>query len=160
MQRIVVSVMAPLAVIALAALIGNGSGKSSGPITMAHGRTEMNEPDEQAFALKMFAERPELFPEERRQAILEGRVTLGMTPYEAKLAGGAFAFKVIADPKRWPTGADPFKVMWRQSIEADDSQIWMTFKNARQFPGDGERVFRVHFEHGKALEIEVMEAAK
>lgn len=123
------------------------------------GRTGMDEAD-RVFATKMFAERPELFPEERRPAILDGRVTLGMTPYEAKLAGGAFAFRVIADPARWPSGSDPYKVMWRQSIEPDESQIWMTFKNASQFPGQGERVFRVHFQHGKAVEIEIMEAPK
>lgn len=120
----------------------------------------MNDAESQAFARKMFAEHPDKFPEERRQAILDGQVTLGMTPYEAKLAGGAFAFKVIADKARWPTGADPFKVMWRQSIEADDSEIWMTFKNATQFPGEGARVFRVHFKRGKAVEIERVEEKK
>lgn len=151
--------MTPLAVIVFAVMVGEG-GDSGGPINLAYGRTEMNESDERAFAMKMFAERPELFPEERRQAILDGRVTLGMTPYEAKLAGGAFAFRVIADKTRWPAGADPLKVMWRQSIEADDSEIWMTFKNARQFSGSGERVFRVHFRGGKALEIEIVEQKK
>ena len=149
----------PLAAAGLAYVYGN-DGTLSSPISIAHGSTEMNDAESQAFARKMFAEHPELFPEERRQPILDGRVTLGMTPYEAKLAGGAFAFKVIADKTRWPADADPWKVMWRQSIEADDSEIWMTFKNATQFPGEGERVFRVHFKRGKAVDIEGMKERK
>lgn len=120
----------------------------------------MNEMESQAIARKTFAEYPGLFPMERRQSILDGRIILGMTPYEAKLAGGAFFFRVIADKARWPAGTDPYKVMWRQSIEPDDSEIWMTFRNATQFPGEGERVFRVHFQRGKAVGIEKVEEKK
>lgn len=81
-------------------------------------------------------------------------VALGMTPSEARHAAGAFSFKVIADPSRWGKNADPYQVMATQSQQPDDSQIWMTFKNAVQYPSEGEQAFRVHFRHGKAVEIE------
>jgi len=79
---------------------------------------------------------------------------MGMTPFEAKLAGGAFAFKVVADAARWPTNSDPYKVMWAQSLLPDNSEIWMTFKNSTQFPDEPECMFRVHFRRGKVIEIE------
>ena len=54
---------------------------------------------------------------------MNGVVELGITPFEARLAGGAFAYKVVADKARWPENADPLKVMWAQSMQADDSEI-------------------------------------
>lgn len=81
-------------------------------------------------------------------------VVLGMTPSEARHAAGAFFFKVIADLSRWEKNADPYQVMAAQSQQPDDSRIWMTFKNTVQYPSEGEQAFRVHFRHGKAVEIE------
>lgn len=81
-------------------------------------------------------------------------VVIGMTPYEAHHAGGAFFFKVIADPTCWGKNADPYQVMWAQSQRPDDSQIWMTFKNAVQYPEEGEQTFRIRFQRGKVVEIE------
>lgn len=115
-------------------------------------------PDERKnYAQTMFAQHPELFPENRRLSILNGVVTLGMTPFEARLAGGAFAYKVIADKAKWPQHSDPLKVMWAQSMQADNSEIWMMFKNDTQFGGECEIPFRVTFEHGVAVDIEVLE---
>lgn len=105
-------------------------------------------------ANKIFMTYPKLFPEERRQSILDGVILIGMTPFEAKLAGGAFFYKIIVDESKWPKNTNPLKVMWAQSIETDKSQIWMTFKNKSQFGGANEEVFGVYFEHGRALTIE------
>ena len=81
-------------------------------------------------------------------------ITLGMTPSEARDAGGAFFFKVTADPTKWPSNPDPYHVMSAQSQHPDDSQIWMTFKNSAQYPFESEQTFRVHFLRGKAVKIE------
>ncbi|ACA13139.1 hypothetical protein [Xylella fastidiosa] len=115
-------------------------------------------PDEdREYAESMFKEHPEIFPKERRSSILHGIILLGMTPFEAKLAGGAFFYKVTADTSRWPEHSDPMKVMWAQSIKPDNSEIWMTFKNAYQFPGEGDIPFRVHFKKGHAVNIEKLD---
>lgn len=112
------------------------------------------------YAHKMFVQHPELFPPEHRPLILAGRIVPGMTPFEAKLTGGAFTFKVIADAKKWPLHTDPMRVMWQQSIAPDDSQIWMTFTNDSQFPGEPATVFRVTFRQGKAIEVEKLGPAR
>ena len=106
------------------------------------------------YAQTMFSQHPELFPEDRRESILDGVVLIGMTPFEARLAGGAFAYKVVADKTKWPEHSDPLKVMWAQSMQADNSEIWMTFKNLSQFPDGNEMSFRVYFEHGHAVRVE------
>ena len=85
---------------------------------------------------------------------LDGVVQIGMTPFEARLAGGAFAYKVVADKTKWLEHSDPLKVMWAQSMQADDSEIRMTFKNASQFPDGNEAMFRVYFERGRAEKID------
>ncbi|GGX41889.1 hypothetical protein GCM10010946_20510 [Undibacterium squillarum] len=41
-----------------------------------------------SYAPTMFAQHTELFPEDRRQSILDGVVLVGMTPFEARLRGG------------------------------------------------------------------------
>jgi hypothetical protein len=92
-------------------------------------------------------------PIEAQKSILQQKITVGMSPYEARLAGGAFSYKVEADPKNWPKNTDPRKVMWKQSTNPDDSKIWMTFQNVTQFPGEGKKRFTVFFIHGKAVEI-------
>ena len=107
-----------------------------------------------ANAQKMFNLHPKLFPEERRASILAGVVLQGMTPLEARLAAGAFFYKVIADKSIWPEHYHPLEVIDAQSWRPDDSEIWMTFRNDTQFEGPGERRFRVYFRQGRALRIE------
>ena len=90
---------------------------------------------------------------EARKHILVQRVVLGMSPFEALLAGGAFAFRVEPDRKVWPSRTDPYRIIYGQSLAPDDSKIWMTFQNETQFPGEGRRRFTVEFERGKAIVI-------
>lgn len=106
------------------------------------------------YAITLFEQHPECFPENRRTAVLKGIIELGMTPFEAKLTAGTFTYRVIADPTHWPEHSDPINVMWAQSVSPDNSEIWMTFKNMTQFSNRAEQIFRVHFTHGKAVEIE------
>lgn len=108
-------------------------------------------------AIQVFEEYPGKIAPAIQEKILTQEVVLGMAPYEAYLAAGAFAFKVIADPSKWKPGTDPYKVMWAQSLHPDDSQIWMTFESDTQYPGEGKKTFRVYFRGGKALEIEKLE---
>ena len=90
---------------------------------------------------------------EAREHILVQRVVLGMSPFEALLAGGTFVFRVQADRKVWPRGTDPYRIIYGQSLAPDDSKIWMTFKTETQFPGEGRQRFTVEFERGKAILI-------
>ena len=83
-----------------------------------------------------------------------GEITLGMNPYEAHLAGGAYAFRVIADPKHWKDDADPYRVIQAQTLHPDDSQIWMTFQNETQYPTEGLQAFQVTFQQGKVVDIQ------
>ncbi len=112
------------------------------------------EEDRKSYVETMFAQYPEHFPEDRRRSILNGVVQIGMAPIEAKLAGGAFAYKVVADKSKWAANSDPLKVMWAQTKQADDSEITMTFKNTSQFFDGSEAIFRVYFERGHAVRIE------
>lgn len=100
-----------------------------------------------------FSRYPDFFPENRRHLIEKGIVSLGMSPFEAKLAGGSFSYKVIADPENWPAHSDPLAVMWRQSVNPDNSKIWMFFCNFRQFCSSEKVAFSVRFEQGRAVEI-------
>lgn len=120
-------------------------------------KSENNMSDERKnYALKTIAKHPQSFREIYRNAILDGRVELGMTPFEAKLAGGAFFFEVMADSSKWPDGTDPYKVMWTQTESPDKSEIWMIFKNSTQFSTEFDCAFRVYFKQGKAVNIERM----
>ena len=76
-----------------------------------------------------------------------------MNPYEAHLAGGAYAFRVIADPKHWKEDADPYCVIQAQTLHPDDSQIWMIFQNETQYPNEGLQTFQVEFQKGKVVDI-------
>lgn len=96
-------------------------------------------------------------PEKAQKGILAQQVLLGMSPYEAKLAGGAFYYKVEADPTVWKDNADPLLVMDRQSIQPDKSKIWMTFENETQFPEKGKKRFSVYVEMGAVQEIKLIE---
>jgi len=93
-------------------------------------------------------------PPQVQKDILAQKITLGMPPYEASLAAGAYVFQVIADPAKWPKNADPYNVIQAQTLHPDDSQIWLTFKTATQFPDKGMTQFKVFFRGGKALKIE------
>lgn len=104
--------------------------------------------------LQIFKDYPDKISPAIQEKILAGAIVLGMSPYDAYLAAGAFAFKVIADPAKWEKNADPYKVMWAQSTQPDDSQIWMTFENDTQYSAEGKQSFRVFFKNGKAVEIE------
>lgn len=104
-------------------------------------------------ALQIFKDFPDKISPAIQEKILVEQIVLGMTPYDAYLAGGSFAFKVIPDPNNWQNNADPYKVMWAQSTKPDASQIWMTFMNDTQYPSEGMVTFRVFFLGGKAAEI-------
>lgn len=110
--------------------------------------------------LQVFKDHPDKISPAIQEKILAEQIILGMTPYDAYLAAGAFAFKVIADPAKWGKNADPYKVMWAQSTSPDDSQIWMTFENETQYPSEGKQFFRVFFKQGKAVEIEKLGRSK
>ena len=111
-------------------------------------------------AIQVFKDHPDKIAPAIQEKILAEQVVLGMTPYDAYLAAGAFAFKVIADPTKWEKNADPYKVMWAQSVSPDQSQIWMTFENDTQYPAEGKKLFRAFFQNGKALEIEKLRGAR
>ena len=109
------------------------------------------------FAKGVIRDYGDKIPPQIQKDILEQRVTLGMPPYEAHLAAGAFVFKVQADQSKWPEDADPYRVMWAQSTHPDNSQIWMTFETATQFPDKGNTKFSVFFQNGKAVEINALD---
>lgn len=121
--------------------------------TMANDKEHPSEQRRQ-LAMQIFKEHPDKIPLEIQEKILANQVVLGMAPYDAYLAAGAFAFKVIADPAKWKSNADPYQVMWAQSLQPDDSQIWMTFRNDTQYAGEGAVSFRVFCRGGRVLEIE------
>jgi len=98
-------------------------------------------------AIRKFGDK---IPLKVQKNILEQKVTLGMTPYEAKLSAGGYYFKVDADPMYWTKDSDPFVVMDAQSVRADKSKIWMTFETSTQYPGEGTQSFTVYFFNGKA----------
>lgn len=103
---------------------------------------------------KAFEQYPEKFPPEVQRAFLARQVVVGMDPYTAHMAGGAFVYRVDADPVKWPGGGDPFRVMWAQSMHPDHSKIWMTFENDTQFAGEGVRRFVAVVEEGKVVRVE------
>ena len=98
-------------------------------------------------------------PVQAQKDILEQRVTLGMSPYEASLAAGAYFFKVVADSKVWPPNTDPNIVIANQATQPDDSKIWLTFETPTQFLGDGLVKFTVGFEKGRVVTIEKANSA-
>lgn len=111
-------------------------------------------------ARQVFRDYPDKISAQSQEAILAQQVILGMAPYEAYLAAGQFAFRVIADQTKWPKNSDPYQVMWSQSMHPDGSQIWMTFQTETQYPCEGRTMFRVFFENGKAMEIERLQNKK
>jgi hypothetical protein len=103
---------------------------------------------------KAFEQYPDKFPAEVRRAFMAQQVVPGMDPYTAHMAGGAFFYRVDADPLKWPSGSDPFRVMWAQAMHPDHSKIWMTFENDTQFAGDGKQRFVAVVEEGKVVRVE------
>lgn len=109
------------------------------------------------FANEVIAKYGSNIPEEVQAAILQQKVILGMPPYEASLAAGAYSFEVKPDPAKWPANVDPNRVIAAQSIYPDASQIWCIFENDTQFPGASKARFKVTFILGRAAKIELLE---
>ncbi|NKI70727.1 hypothetical protein GN109_14990 [Collimonas pratensis] len=99
-------------------------------------------------------------PVEAQKAILEQKITLGMSPYEAKLAGGPYFFDVEADSSVWPLNTDPNLVIAKQATHPDNSKIRMTFETATQFPDNGLTKFTVFVEKGRVVKIEKLSQVK
>jgi hypothetical protein len=94
-----------------------------------------------------------------QQDILRHKITLGMTPHEARLAGGSFFFKVEADPLHWPQGSDPLIVIASQTTRPDDSKITLTFRNSTQFDSQEPVTFRVEVRKGRVADIVAVKTA-
>jgi hypothetical protein len=109
--------------------------------------------------LSLFTQYPERYAELHRQAILNGVVVLDMTTLEAKLAGGAFAYQVKPDASTWSKDANPLRVIDAQAQAPDETQIWLTFQNTTQVGKNIACSFRVHFQRGRAVAIEVLREA-
>lgn len=86
-------------------------------------------------------------------SIEQGKVINGMNTLEASLAGGAYFFRVIADPDVYEDGIDPNIVIKAQVEKPDNSKIWMTFKNTTQYNEKEIQTFQIAFEHGKVIAI-------
>ena len=106
-----------------------------------------------SFFHKIKSEHPNSYRKEFEDDIERGVIVLGMTPFEAKLAGGAFYYKVQADSAVWKEHADPMQVMWAQSNNPDNSEIEMTFQNMTQ-NNSCLTNFKVLFKDGMASSIE------
>ena len=123
-------------------------------VSCTKGSSGMPNDERRAGVLKMFTQEPDFFREERRASILKGVVEIGMSPHEARLAGGAFFYRVVADTSKWPEHSDPMRVIWAQTMHPDNSEITMTFKNSSQSPKCEEMAFEVHFVKGRVVRIE------
>jgi hypothetical protein len=100
------------------------------------------------------------FSAEVQRDILKHKIIVGMTPQEARLAGGGFFYKVEADPLRWPRGSDPLVVIGRQATQPDESKITLTFRNATQFDTPEPTTFRVEIRRGRVTEIIAVDAPR
>jgi hypothetical protein len=90
---------------------------------------------------------------EIKNAILAGKVILGMCPNEAIAAAGRPGpYKIIKD-KKWASEVPPPIVAIKQCEEPDNSIIEFLFRNDRQFEAS-MHVFHVRFEKGKAVVID------
>ncbi|WP_232831084.1 hypothetical protein [Peristeroidobacter agariperforans] len=110
-----------------------------------------------ALAQKVISDDPSAIREEHRDNVLKGVVAVGMTPFEARLAGGAFTYHVKADPAVWPRGANPMRVLEAQTLQPDASVIAMTFRNSTQFATAGAVSFTVEFSQGRVAQITTKE---
>jgi len=116
----------------------------------------MNDDERKQAVIKEVQTHPEYFSEETKKNVLNGKIIIGMSPYEAQLAGGAFFYQVEAD-KRWPKNADPLAVINRQTNDPDDSKITLTFNNTTQFDSREPKTFRVEFVRGRVMKIVPLE---
>jgi len=96
---------------------------------------------------------PGRFSDEAKRNILMQKITVGMTPHEARLAGGSFFYQVQADPERWPRGSNPLAVIASQTDRPDDSKITLTFRNTTQFQTQEPTTFRVEIRRGRVTEV-------
>lgn len=113
----------------------------------------MPENDERlAFFHEIKSKHPNSYRKEFEDDIEKGVIVLGMTPFEAKLAGGAFYYNVQADPTVWKEHSNPMQVMWAQSDTPDNSQIEMIFQNETQDKGILTK-FQVNFNKGLVAQI-------
>lgn len=107
--------------------------------------------------LKIVTQCQDVMPVATQYAILQGQVILGMSPYDAFLAAGEFTFKVMPDKAVWSDASDPYQVMWAQTMNPDDSHIWMTFGNDVVGRGQGaenkQHPFTVEVVRGKIVAI-------
>ena len=115
---------------------------------------EKNSQDRVVNLTKAMDENPELFSQSMRESVLKGIVILGMSPYQAQLAGGSCSFAVSADPEKWKPNANPFHVIQAQTYHPDNSEIRLTFQNDTQYPGEGIQTFHVDFRQGRVVSIE------
>jgi len=102
---------------------------------------------------KIMEDNPEQFTENIKQNIEQEKVVNGMNTFQASLAGGAYFFRVIADPDVWEKEIDPNIVIRAQVNKPDNSQIWMTFQNTTQYNEKEVQTFQVAFEQGKVTDI-------
>lgn len=91
---------------------------------------------------------PEYYREKYKSYIIDGKIVKGMWPTEALLAGGGGIYRVKADKNVWPENSDPIRVMQRQSIKQDGSEITIQFCNKSQFSSDEDVIFEVIFKRG------------
>ena len=91
--------------------------------------------------------------QEIKEAIKQKMVVNGMDTAQAAQAGGAYFFRVIADPKVWDEDIDPHIVIRAQVEKPDDSKIWMTFQNTTQFNTEKPQTFQVEFQRGRVIKI-------
>jgi hypothetical protein len=120
--------------------------------SMAAGGTTQLDVQRLEFAREVIRQYSDKIPPNIQQDILAQRVSIGMPPYEASLAAGAYSFQVEPDAK-WPKATDPQIIIQAQTMHPDASKIWLTFENGTQYPADGIVRFRVFFQNGKAVEI-------
>jgi hypothetical protein len=102
---------------------------------------------------QVFMNHPEKFTPEIIAAYRRKQIVVGMDPYTAARAGGAYTYAVQAD-QRWPEGTDPQRVIYAQAMHPDHSHIRMTFMNATQFPDAGPTRFSIVVEHGRVTRID------
>ena len=117
----------------------------------------MNDVSEKArleYFKKVQEQTPDDYRKQYTKSIINGVMVKGMTPYEAYLAVGQFAYEVSADKEVWPAGSDPMRVMWMQALQPDDSEIMMMFNNSTQYKSKEPIPFRAIVDKGLVIHIE------
>lgn len=85
--------------------------------------------------------------------IVAREIVLGMSPYEAYLAGGRYTYEVRRDAELWDEEAHPERVIKGQNYVPDNSEIEMFFANQSQFPKEGVVEFKVSIRRGVVTQI-------